>query len=58
MLHGADNPVLPVDRGRGIRDFLEPILGERMLYAEHDAAHEITAASLDDVRGWLSARLG
>lgn len=58
VLHGADDPVLPVERGREIRDFLEPLLGDRMLYAEHDAGHEITAASLGDVAWWLRARLG
>jgi phospholipase/carboxylesterase len=58
VLHGVDDPVLPVERGREIRDFLEPLLGPRLLYAEHDAGHEITAASLDDARWWLAARLG
>jgi phospholipase/carboxylesterase len=58
VLHGSEDPVLPVERGREIRDFLEPVLGERMTYAEHDAGHEITAASLDDVRWWVTARLG
>ena len=54
---GVDDPVLPVERGREIRDFLEPILGDRLVYAEHDAGHEITAASLEDVRRWLTARI-
>jgi phospholipase/carboxylesterase len=58
VLHGVDDPVLPVERGREIRDFLEPLLGPRLLYAEHDAGHEITAASLDAARWWLAARLG
>jgi phospholipase/carboxylesterase len=58
VLHGVDDPVLPVERGREIRDYLEPLLGERMLYAEHDAGHEITPASLDDVRWWLTERIG
>jgi phospholipase/carboxylesterase len=58
VLHGADDPVLPVERGREIRAFLEPLLGDRVTYAEHDAGHEITAASLADVRAWLAARLG
>lgn len=58
VLHGVDDPVLPVERGREIRDFLEPLLGERMLYAEHDGGHEITSASLDDVRWWLTERIG
>lgn len=58
VLHGVDDPVLPVERGREIRDFLQPLLGERLLYAEHDAGHEVTPASLDDVRWWLTERIG
>jgi len=58
VLHGVEDPVLPVERGREIRDFLEPLLGPRLRYAEHDAGHEITAASLEDVASWLAERLG
>jgi phospholipase/carboxylesterase len=57
VLHGLGDPVLPVERGREIRDFLEPLLGPRLVYAEHEAGHEITAASLGDVAGWLRARV-
>ncbi len=58
VLHGVDDPVLPVERGREIRDLLAPLLGDRLVYAEHDAEHGVTPASLDDVRRWLAARLG
>lgn len=58
VLHGVHDPVLPVARGREVRDFLAPLLGDRLVYAEHEGAHEITAASLEDARGWLAARLG
>lgn len=58
VLHGVDDPVLPVERGRELRDFLHPLLGDRLVYAEHDAEHGVTPASLDDVRRWLAARLG
>jgi len=58
VLHGVDDPVLPVERGREIRDFLEPLLGGRLRYAEHEAAHEITERSLGDVASWLRARIG
>jgi phospholipase/carboxylesterase len=57
VLHGVDDPVLPVERGREIRDLLAPLLGERLVYAEHEGAHGVTPASLDDARRWLSARL-
>lgn len=58
VLHGVDDPVLPVERGRELLELLEPVLGARLVYAEHDAGHEVTPASLDDVRWWLSAKLG
>jgi phospholipase/carboxylesterase len=57
VLHGVEDPVLLVDRGREIRDFLAPVLGERLTYAEHEAGHEITAASLGDVARWLKTRI-
>jgi phospholipase/carboxylesterase len=58
VLHGVDDPVLPVERGREIRDLLAPLLGDRLVYAEHDVDHGISPASLADVARWLSARLG
>jgi phospholipase/carboxylesterase len=57
VLHGVDDPVLPVDRGREIRAFLDPLLGERLVYAEHEGAHGVTPSSLADARGWISSRL-
>ena len=57
VLHGVDDPVIPVERGRELRDFLAPSLGDRLVYAEHDAGHEITPASLEDVAAWLKVRL-
>ena len=57
VLHGVDDPVIPVERGQEIRDALEPLLGDRLVYAEHEAGHEITPASLDDVAWWLRARV-
>lgn len=58
VLHGVDDPVIPVERGREIRDLLEPLLGDRLVYAEHEAGHEITPASLEDLAWWLTARVG
>jgi phospholipase/carboxylesterase len=57
VLHGVHDDVLPVDRGREIRDLLRPRLGDRLVYREHEAGHFITAASLADAQAWLSARL-
>jgi phospholipase/carboxylesterase len=57
VLHGVDDPVLPVERGREIRELLAPLLGERLSYAEHEGEHGVTPASLGDARRWLSSRL-
>jgi phospholipase/carboxylesterase len=57
VVHGVEDPVLPIERGREIREFLEPLLGSRLVYAEHDAGHEVTPASLDDVASWLKVRI-
>jgi phospholipase/carboxylesterase len=58
VLHGVDDDVLPISRGREIRDLLAPRLGTRLTYREHDAGHFVTRESLADVAGWLAARLG
>ncbi|WP_248361329.1 alpha/beta hydrolase [Anaeromyxobacter oryzae] len=58
VLHGTQDDVIPVRRGREIRDLLGPLLGARLEYREHDAGHGVTAATLADVRRWLAARLG
>lgn len=58
VLHGVHDDVLPVERGREIRDLLAPRLGPRLTYREHDAGHFVTRESLADVAGWLAPRLG
>jgi phospholipase/carboxylesterase len=58
VLHGVDDDVLPVARGREIRDLLAPRLGARLAYREHAAGHFVTEASLGDAAAWLAARVG
>ncbi len=58
VLHGTGDDLIPVSRGREIRDLLAPLLGARLEYREHDAGHGVTAATLADARRWLAARLG
>jgi phospholipase/carboxylesterase len=58
VLHGKDDPVLPVERGRETRDLLAPKLGPRLTYREHDAGHFVTQDSISDAEAWLSARIG
>lgn len=57
VLHGVHDDVLPVERGREIRDVLARILGPRLQYREHDAGHFVTRDSIADVEEWLSARI-
>jgi phospholipase/carboxylesterase len=56
-LHGIHDEVLPIERGREIRDLLER-LGDRLVYREHDAGHFVSDETLADVRAWLAARAG
>lgn len=57
VLHGVDDDVLPVERGRETRDLLSPLLGSRLEYREHDAGHFVTQASVGDAAKWLAARI-
>ncbi|HEY6099269.1 MAG TPA: alpha/beta fold hydrolase [Anaeromyxobacter sp.] len=57
VLHGVHDEVLPVERGREIRDLLAPLLGPRLEYREHDAGHFVTRESLADAARWISARI-
>jgi phospholipase/carboxylesterase len=56
VLHGTHDDVVPVARGRQVRDLLAPLLGDRLTYRERDAGHFVTQATLDDAAGWLGAR--
>jgi len=58
VLHGREDDVVPLARGRAVRDLLAPLLGERLTYREHDAGHFVTQATLDDAAAWLAARAG
>lgn len=57
VLHGVHDDVIPVERGREVRDLLAPRLGPRLVYREHDAGHGVTPESLADAATWLSARV-
>lgn len=58
VVHGVDDPVLPVGCSREIRALLAPVLEDRLTYREHPGGHEVTGDTLGDVQAWLSARLG
>lgn len=58
VLHGVDDDVIPVENGRAIRELLGSILGDRITYAEHEAGHFVTEASLADAAAWIAVRVG
>lgn len=53
VTHGVYDPVLPVENGRAVRDYLRGLPVE-LTYREYPMAHEVSAESLRDVTGWLS----
>jgi phospholipase/carboxylesterase len=55
LAHGRYDPMVPLERGRGTRTFLEAE-GYAPVYREYDMAHQISADELDDLddlRSWL-----
>jgi phospholipase/carboxylesterase len=54
--HGKNDPVLPIEGSREIRDYLEG-LGCEVTYREYPMAHEISMPSLADVRRWIGDHL-
>lgn len=56
IVHGADDPILPVHHGRASRDLLTP-LPCVLTYREYAMGHQVTEESLAAVAAWLRARL-
>ncbi len=56
VVHGLYDQVLPIANGRASRAMLE-LLPVNLTYREYPMAHEVSADSLAEVTGWLSARL-
>lgn len=54
--HGVNDPVLPVEGSRQLRQHLED-LGCVLTYKEYRMSHEISQQSLADVRDWVGERL-
>jgi phospholipase/carboxylesterase len=55
--HGVHDPLVPVERGREIRDRLAGA-GAELTYREYPMEHGISDETLRDVIAWLEARLG
>ncbi len=58
VLHGTEDDVIPVAAGRAVRALLQPLLGERLTYREHEAGHFVTGESASDAASWVRARIG
>jgi phospholipase/carboxylesterase len=56
VVHGTEDPVLPIEHGREARDVLSRLPVE-LTYREHPIGHYSTPQSLVEVAAWLSARL-
>jgi phospholipase/carboxylesterase len=56
VTHGLYDPVLPVDNGRAVRDYLATLPVE-LTYREYPMQHEVSMESLRDVTGWLTKAL-
>ena len=56
VVHGTEDPVIPVRYGREVRDFLTSAEAA-VTWREYPMGHYVNAASLRDVRNWLSERL-
>ncbi len=52
LVHGSDDPAVPVERAHDTRDALEA-LGMRPEYREYAMGHEIRPEALEDIMAWL-----
>jgi phospholipase/carboxylesterase len=57
VLHGEQDPMIPVERARESRERLQN-LGVNVAHAEYPMAHEISQQSLGDLVGWLGGIVG
>lgn len=56
VLHGTQDPILPVHLGRAVRDRLAS-LPVALTYREYEMGHHVSEESLADAAAWLKDRL-
>ena len=56
VVHGTEDPLLPVERGRHSRDKLLE-LGVPTTYREYEMQHEIKPEALKDLVQWLEEKV-
>jgi phospholipase/carboxylesterase len=58
VLHGSEDPVVPVEQGRKIHQVLSALMGERASLREYPGlGHGVSAESVSEAARWLTARL-
>ena len=57
MVHGRQDPLILIAKARASRDLVEK-LPLRLRYRECEMGHEIDEDCLEEVRGWLTERMG
>jgi len=55
--HGTEDPMVPAALGRGSHDLLGG-RGQPVEWHDYPMPHAVCAQEIDDLRGWLAARLG
>ncbi len=56
VMHGTEDPMIPVDRARESRDALLPF-GLDVSYREHEMGHEIRPEALRDLITWFEDKV-
>ncbi len=56
VLHGTEDPMIPIDRARESRDALLP-LGVSLTYREHEMEHGISPEALRDLVMWIREKV-
>ncbi|MDX2272245.1 MAG: alpha/beta hydrolase [Cyanobacteriota bacterium] len=56
VVHGRQDPVLPIDMGRQMREQLQTFAVD-LTYREYDMGHHVSNESLRDIVDWLSGQL-
>ena len=52
MAHGAQDPMIPIERAQGSREALER-LGYRVEWRQYPMPHSVCAEEISDIGGWL-----
>jgi phospholipase/carboxylesterase len=57
VVHGTEDPVIPIRFGREIRDHLSKLPLKKFEYKEYPMGHYVSPESMSDISNWLTDRL-